>query len=113
MRPALRRSVGLSKRLRGRIFVLLFMAAVLQTILGFALLAPIFGAFSRGHGHVSLWLTAYTLLAGFVSTCLATPIYGIGLTLFSLDTRVRKEGFDIERLLEKAAEPVPADVALG
>ena len=44
----------------------------------------------------------YTLGVGFVSTCLVTPIYSIGLTLFYLDARVRKEGFDIEWLLRKS-----------
>ncbi len=112
VRAALRRSVGLSKGMRGRIFVLLFMAAILQGILGFALLAPFFGALDRSRGHVSLWLTAYTLMIGFVSTCLASPIYGIGLTLFYLDARVRKEGFDIERLLGKTAASFPSDVVL-
>jgi hypothetical protein len=33
---------------------------------------------------------------------LIKPIYSIGLTLFYYDARVRKEGFDVERMLERS-----------
>ncbi len=100
VRRSLRRSTVLSHGTRGRIFILIFLTGILQSILGLALAAPLFAPLSRG--HVSMGATMYTLLVGFVSTCLTIPIYGIGLTLFYFDSRVRKEGFDIEWLLTRS-----------
>ena len=38
-----------------------------------------------------------------LSSALIKPIYSIGLTLFYYDARVRKEGFDLERMLERSS----------
>ncbi|MGH9519386.1 MAG: hypothetical protein ACRD2D_07035, partial [Terriglobales bacterium] len=38
----------------------------------------------------------------FVVKALLTPVYGIALTLFYFDQRIRKEGFDIEWMMKDA-----------
>jgi hypothetical protein len=48
-------------------------------------------------------MTAYTLAVTALSSALIKPIYSIGLTLFYYDARVRKEGFDLERMLERSS----------
>jgi len=53
------------------------------------------------------WL-AVQQLAGFVTNALIGPIYATGLTLFYYDQRVRKEGFDIEWMMQAAGLSVPA-----
>jgi hypothetical protein len=53
-----------------------------------------------------------------MNTALATlfgPIYPIALTLFYYDQRMRREGYDIERLMDaaglQAPPPAPAEAA--
>jgi hypothetical protein len=105
VRKALKRSVFLSKEMRGRIFVLLLVIFLAQTIVAIALTAPVFALLIRNPNHVPLAVTAYLLVVGFVDSALIKPIYSIGLTLFYLDARIRKEGFDVEWLLEHSAPP--------
>jgi len=38
----------------------------------------------------------------FFSNALIGPIYAIGLTLFYYDQRIRKEGYDIEWMMQAA-----------
>ena len=40
--------------------------------------------------------------AMFVVRALTKPVFGIGLTLFYFDQRIRKEGFDIEWMMQQA-----------
>jgi len=61
---------------------------------------------TRTPGHVPIGVTIYSLAVGFVISSLTMPIYGIGLTLFYYDARIRKEGFDVEWRLERT---IPAD----
>ena len=45
----------------------------------------------------------------YLSNALIGPIYAIGLTLFYYDQRIRKEGFDIEWMMQGAGlSPAPA-----
>jgi hypothetical protein len=41
----------------------------------------------------------------FFSGSFVLPIYSIALTLFYYDQRIRKEGYDVEWLMEQAAMP--------
>lgn len=45
--------------------------------------------------------------ASFAVQALTRPIYGIALTLFYYDQRIRQEGFDIEWLMHRAGLVVP------
>jgi hypothetical protein len=46
----------------------------------------------------------------FLTNTFVQPIYATGFTLFYYDQRVRKEGYDIERMMHSAGmtEPQPA-----
>jgi len=116
-RIAIRRSVELSKGARGRIFLLGLLIVAIQ--IGLVLMAQIFFivAAVRMPGHVlPAWLLALQQLVGFFTNSFIGPMYAIGLTLFYYDQRVRKEGFDIEWMMqaagmtppERAAEPPAA-----
>jgi hypothetical protein len=105
-RQALKRSVFLSKGTQGRIFVLLMIVGSAQAMAGAVFLAPVFVLVMRARGHASAAVAAYTLAVSALSSALTKPIYCIGLTLFYYDARVRKEGFDLERMLERASVPV-------
>ena len=101
IRESLKRSVFLSEGSRGKIFVLLFLVSIVITLLAVGAETPMMITVFKHPGHVSLFMTIYSLLVGFVITSLTTPIYGIGLTLFYYDGRIRKEGFDIEWMMQR------------
>jgi hypothetical protein len=101
VRAALKRSVSLSHGTRGRIILAMICIAFVQVCLGLLFIFPLFGPLSRSAGHPPLWISLYQLGFGFVSSVLFTPIYGIVLALFYYDSRIRKEGFDVEWLMER------------
>jgi hypothetical protein len=45
---------------------------------------------------------------GFFTNSFIGPMYATGLTLFYYDQRIRKEGFDIEWMMQAAGMTVPA-----
>jgi hypothetical protein len=116
---SLKRSVYLTKGAaqKTNIFVLLFLVWVVASIITYAGLTPVifmvFQAVSRrGVPAISLGITIYTLVIGFIVSAVTIPLYSIGLTLFYYDARIRKEGFDVEWLIQRAASDVmpPASV---
>ena len=104
-RKAMRRSIELSMGSRGRIFVLGLLIAVIQ--LGLVAITQVFfivAAFAavKRHGQPSAWLQMGQQIVGFFTNSFIGPMYATGLTLFYYDQRVRKEGFDIEWMMEAA-----------
>jgi hypothetical protein len=101
---ALKRSVELSLGSRGRIFVLgLLVYAVrvlLEILFGFPILALAFK--HPGQPLPMGWLIVQQI-GVFLTNAFIGPIYAIGLTLFYYDQRIRKEGFDIEWMMQAAS----------
>lgn len=113
---SLKRSVFLTKGAQQKtsIFVLLLLAGVITTVMTYAGLAPMLifvvrSVMNHTTPALTLGMTIYTLLVGFVTTSVTVPIYAIGLTLFYYDARIRKEGFDVEWMMLRAA---PAEMPL-
>jgi hypothetical protein len=106
---ALKRSIQLSKGGRGRIFVLALLIYCIRMVIALILSLPyvVFVFKHIGQNPPLGWL-AVQQLAGFVTNALIGPIYATGLTLFYYDQRVRKEGFDIEWMMQAAGLSVPA-----
>jgi hypothetical protein len=110
-RAALKRSIYLSKGASEKlsIFVLIFLVWIISAIIMYAGLTPffilVFGAIASHHAvsQISIGMTIYTLFVGFIVSSITLPLYSIGLTLFYYDARIRKEGFDVEWLIDKAA----------
>lgn len=98
---SIRRSVRLSKGLRLKIFVLILLVYIMEIILGSAVMIPVLGIIIHAHGHIPIGVVVYELAMGFVLTSLITPIYGIGLTVIYMDARIRKEGYDIELMMQR------------
>jgi Membrane domain of glycerophosphoryl diester phosphodiesterase len=109
-RDAIRRSIQLSKGTRGRIFLLFLLTLVIE----FGLFGVTQGFFIvigiKHHGVVPVWMSILQQVLAFFTNTFVGPIYATGFTLFYYDQRVRKEGFDIERLMQTAGmvEPPPA-----
>jgi hypothetical protein len=106
-RQAIRRSIELSKGSRGRIFVLGLLVAVIQ--IGLVLVTQLFFLVMsfKQHGQLAVGARIAQQLVAFATNTFLGPIYATGLTLFYYDQRVRKEGYDIERMMQ-AAGLVPA-----
>jgi hypothetical protein len=112
-RPALRRAIELSKGSRGRIFVLGLLVGVIKLGLIGITQIPIFllGAAFKNHGQLSPGLTAISQIIAFFTNSFLGPIYAAGITLFYYDQRVRKEGYDIEWMMQAAGLVPPAPLA--
>jgi hypothetical protein len=110
-RQAMKRSIELSKGSRGRIFVLWLLVYAIRMLLGILFAVPffIFGIKHLGQQVPLMWLAVSQVFAFFTNTLIG-PIYSTGLTLFYYDLRIRKEGFDIEWMMEQAGmtQPLPA-----
>jgi hypothetical protein len=101
-RKALRRSAELSRGSRGRIFLLGLLVVAIQT--GLVLITQIFFlvATFRHHGALPAGIRVLQQLVAFCTNAFVGPIYATGFTLFYYDQRVRKEGFDIEWMMQAA-----------
>lgn len=101
-RAAIRRSIELSQGSRGRIFMLGLLVATIEIVLvGVSQSFFIFLAF-KNRMVLPTWAMVAQQLVGFATSSFILPMYGTGITLFYYDQRVRKEGFDIEWMMQAA-----------
>ena len=102
-RMAIRRSIELSKGSRGRIFLLGLLIVVIQ--IGLVLIAQVFfvvAAVQQPTHQLPAWMQALQQIVGFFTNSFIGPMYATGLTLFYYDQRIRKEGYDIEWMMQAA-----------
>jgi len=112
---ALKRGASLSQGTRARIFLLYVLGILVSQILVWCVTVPIFIAIAfipglQGQAHeqtVGLAVSFISYSAYFAVKALTKPIYGIALTIFYFDQRIRKEGFDIEWMMQQAGMLVP------
>ncbi|MGB6973445.1 MAG: glycerophosphoryl diester phosphodiesterase membrane domain-containing protein [Terracidiphilus sp.] len=107
-RKSIRRSIELSKGARGRIFLLFLLVAAVD--IGLVMITQMFFiiAVMKHHGDLPVWIRVAQQVVAFFTNTFVGPILATGLTLFYYDQRVRKEGFDIERMMRAAGlEPEP------
>ena len=116
---SLQRSWKLSQGTRGRIFVmyLLVIALVLAVSMVAAIPFLVIVAIVSSQGNRAEYATIAILAAeitravtDFVLQAVLAPVSWIALVLFYYDQRIRKEGFDIEWMMERAGlgRPAPA-----
>jgi len=110
-RPAIKRSIFLSKGSRWRIFMLGLLTVIIQMGLvgltqGFFIVVGV-----KHKGVIPLWMSVLQQVLAFLTNTFVGPIYATGFTLFYFDQRVRKEGYDIEHMMHAAGMvPLPAEV---
>ena len=120
---SLKRASMLSSGTRGRIFVLYLLGMVLGWVLAVGVAVPAFIGLAlipglKGPQHsetLGMGMMFVYYGATFAVQAFTKPIYGIALTLFYFDQRIRKEGFDIEWMMHQAgmvAPPPPAPEAI-
>jgi hypothetical protein len=108
--PAVKRSAALCQGAKGRIFLLFLLVAALGWLLSMGVTLPLTilfylipGMDNPQHAQaagVAMLLIVYG--AAFAAQSLVKPVYGIALVLFYYDQRIRKEGFDIEWMMQQA-----------
>jgi hypothetical protein len=107
---AIKRSSALSIGTKGRVFLLFLLGSALGWLLALALSFPVLlllalipGANNPQHAQmvgtifVFIWYGLWFAVQAFTK-----PVYGIALTVFYFDQRIRTEGFDIEWLMQRA-----------
>ncbi len=119
VRASMRRSKALTSGAKGRIFVVLLIAAVLYWVAG-AIQMPMLIFIARAPAQPHVIAQAMMLAVSFVAHTLVSPVALIGLSLVYFDQRVRKEAFDLVMLLggevpvmTAVREPVASDVENG
>ncbi len=98
---SLRRSRALVEGRKGRIFLAFLLVYVLHMVAGGLQLPFVFLAQTM-HGAQRVLLLAADLLIAFVATALVSPVASIAMAMFYTDERVRREGYDIEVLLQRS-----------
>ena len=100
---AIKRSIELSLGSRGRIFVLGLLVYAVRLVLGILFGFPMLALALKHPGQPLplLWMVV-AQIGSFLTSALIGPIYSTGLTLFYYDQRIRKEGFDIEWMMQAA-----------
>ncbi|HTB98825.1 MAG TPA: hypothetical protein VK716_17580 [Terracidiphilus sp.] len=116
---SIKRTYLLSRDTKGRIFLLFLLGAALGWILVLGMSIPLFIALSLVPGmsnpeHAQKLGQIFGFVwygLSFAVQAFTRPVYGIALTLFYFDQRIRTEGLDIEwnmrdaGLIEEAAPP--------
>jgi hypothetical protein len=64
----------------------------------------------KHQGVLPLWMSVVQQFLAFLTNSFVGPIYATGFTLFYYDQRVRKEGYDIERMMQAAGMSQPTPV---
>ena len=113
---SLRRAWKLSQGTRGRIFVLyllIFALAMAGSMIGY-IVSGIVGAVAGVVGQGSEYVAAAAIVAAvlylvvdFTVQVLLAPVSWVALVLFYYDQRIRKEGFDIEWMMQQAGLTPP------
>lgn len=116
---AIERSRRLSKGVRFQVFVTWILTFFLILFLWFVLELILrgVGTFMYGTLHLHFvngrfYLVSYYIV-GAVYAAIVEPIYPVLLVLLYLNQRVRKEGYDVERMIEAAGLVVPFQEPVG
>jgi hypothetical protein len=112
-RESLDRAFDLTRANAGRAFVILLLSAVLTYAATALFVIPItIATLTAAHDPNKLRLyTALTQISTTVAGILVTPVALIATSIFYYDLRVRKEGFDLEFMMNPDAPQAPRSSA--
>jgi hypothetical protein len=100
VRTAMQRSKVLTSGAKGRIFVLLLLAGVLNYVASLLQLPLLFFiTFTMARGGQAIGSEITMLVVSFVAHAAVQPVAMIGLSLIYFDQRVRQEAFDLLMML--------------
>ena len=110
---ALKRSRELTKGIRGQIFLTFVLMMILGYIVAFVFQAPFLFLQAKivPKGRISpAWLTLLSGLMGAAGGAFTTPPLMVALTLQYFNTRVLREGYDLQLMLERLGSGTAAGV---
>jgi hypothetical protein len=114
---ALKRSAFLTQRYKGQIFLIGLLMYLVTGVVALVFQAPFFVAallLGFKFGVMPLWLRLPQAVMGGAGGALSGPFLMIALALAYYDTRVRKEGFDLQLMMgnldQASRAPAPAAV---
>lgn len=118
---ALKRGIRLSDGTRGRILVLYILGLILNWMLTWAVTFVVLIAVTmipsfQGQKHAQAvgMIVMFSLYGSYFAVkAVIKPVFGIALTIFYFDQRIRKEGFDIEWLMHQAGMGAAPDPAMA
>jgi hypothetical protein len=115
VRQSIARSKFLTSGAKGSIFGIILLTGIMKFILAYVLQLPALLAnqsvFFTSKTHLSMASTAWIYIANFLGGAMAGPITTIALVLVYYDQRVRKEAFDLQLMMESAAQSSPVQAA--
>jgi hypothetical protein len=111
VRKAMRRSKVLVAGHKARVLVIFLLMWILGVAAGVLQQIPT-ALLIAAHGWSRVGLETLVLMLTFVGNALVAPVGAIALCLFYVDERVRKEGFDVEMLMNRSMAP-PAATGIG
>ncbi len=108
---SLSRSGVLTQGNRNRIFVTVIVMYVVLLAFNFGLGLPfiILQQTYRVRGLFPLWIQIGQSISATVGSTIAAPLLMIAIVLIYYDATVRKEGFDLQRLLDQLPPPAPGE----
>lgn len=108
--PTIRRSVYLTQGRRGQIFLAMLVAGLVAYAGAFVFQMPFTIAMlvSAVQGHWSQWLAFATAVSGAIGSALTGPISMIAIVLLYYDSRIRKEAFDLQFMMNALDAPPAA-----
>lgn len=108
---ALKRSAFLTRGYKGQIFLIALLMYLITAVVGIVFQAPFFVAallLGFRFGIMPIWLRIPYAVSAGVGGALAGPFLMIALALAYYDTRVRKEGFDLQLMVAALDQTSPA-----
>jgi hypothetical protein len=100
---AIRRSIELARGAWGRIFMLALLVGVIKVVLVCVTQFFVFVEAFKHPGQLpGPGISSISQVIGFFTNTFLGPIWAAGITLFYFDQRVRKEGYDIEWMMQQA-----------
>ncbi len=108
---SLGRSWELTKGYRWKIFVAGLVSIAVSTAITYGIQIPllIISAASFTPGAAPVWFVIINALASILGSVVPAPLLAIASCLIYYDARVRKEGFDLQRMLDQLPPPMPGE----
>jgi hypothetical protein len=108
---SLGRSWELTKGYRWKIFVAGLVSIAVSTAITYGIQIPllIVSAASFTPGTAPVWFVILNALASILGSVIPAPLLAIASCLIYYDARVRKEGFDLQRMLDQLPPPTPGE----
>jgi hypothetical protein len=110
---SLGRSWELTKGYRWKIFVagLVSLAVSMAITYGIQIPMLVIASVSFTQGNPPIWFVIANALASVIGSVVPAPLLAIASCLIYYDARVRKEGFDLQRMLDQLPPPTPGEAS--